>query len=107
MLSWFPVIAWTLVIPFGLRSDATRFDPGNFTAGLGGVGPRATPTIHNGRVYSQSANGYVNCLDLRTGTIIWAHDVRTDTSSTIVTWGKAGSPLVVDDMVVISGCPGK
>jgi outer membrane protein assembly factor BamB len=88
--------------PVWSRGDATRFDPGSFSAGLGGVGPRATPTIHNGRVFTQSANGYLNCFDMQTGRILWARDVRTDTSSNIVTWGKAGSPLVIDDTVIIS-----
>ena len=92
--------------PVWSRGDATRFDPGSFTGGLGGVGPRATPTIHNDRAYTQSANGYLNCFDMRTGKILWARDVRTDTLSSIVTWGKAGSPLVVDDMLIISvGAP--
>ena len=92
--------------PVWARSDATRFDPASFTGGLGGVGPRATPTIHSGRAFTQSAKGYVNCFDMRTGSLLWARDVRSDTASDIVTWGKAGSPLVVDDMVIISvGAP--
>ncbi len=41
--------------PEWTHADATRFDPDNMGAGLGGVGPRATPTIHNGRIYTQGA----------------------------------------------------
>ena len=34
---------------------------------MGGVGPRATPTIHAGRVYALGATGVLRCLDGATG----------------------------------------
>ena len=39
-------VVWT-------HADATRFDPADFQGGLGGIGPRATPTIHDGKVLTQ------------------------------------------------------
>ena len=42
----------------------------------------------------------------RTGNKIWSHDTSTEFGVTVTTWGKSGSPLVVDDMVLISvGAP--
>jgi outer membrane protein assembly factor BamB len=73
----------------------------------GGIGPRATPTIHAGRVYAQGATGVLRCLDGATGQEIWTEDLLKRTGSTAeedlnaVAWGRAGSPLVVDDLVVV------
>lgn len=74
---------------------------------LGGVGPRSTPTIHDGRVYSQGATGILRCNDLQTGEVIWSVDLIAKagwdqaTSEAAVTWGRAGSPLIVDDLCVV------
>jgi len=92
-------IVWT-------HSDPVRFDP-NGSGALGGVGPRATPTIHDAKVITQGATGIVNCLDARTGDAIWAHDTLAENKTGNLLWGKSGSPLVVvrenhDDMVVVS-----
>jgi outer membrane protein assembly factor BamB len=88
------------------HSDKTRFDPADFQGGLGGIGPRATPTIHDGKVITQGATGIVNCLDAKTGRVLWSHDTAKETGADVITWGKSGSPLVVDDLVIVSvGAP--
>jgi outer membrane protein assembly factor BamB len=87
-------IAWT-------HSDPVRWDP-IARGSLGGVGPRATPTIHDGKVFTHGATGIVNCLDARTGEVVWSHDTLKETGAEPVMWGKANSPLVVDDVVFIS-----
>jgi outer membrane protein assembly factor BamB len=92
-------VVWT-------HSDEARFDPADFQGGLGGIGPRATPTIHDGKVYTQGATGIVNCLDARTGKVIWSHDTAEETGADVIVWGKAGSPLVLDDMLIVNvGAP--
>lgn len=65
-----------------------------------GVGPRATPTIVKGRVYSLGGTGILNCLDLASGRQIWSKDIVTDKE--VPNWGMSGSPLVFDDLVVVS-----
>jgi outer membrane protein assembly factor BamB len=48
----------------------------------------------------------VNCLDARTGDVIWSCDTVKKFGATVALWGKSGSPLVVDDMVIVSvGAP--
>ncbi|MCC7474418.1 MAG: PQQ-binding-like beta-propeller repeat protein [Pirellulales bacterium] len=83
------------------HADQARFDPSDALSGLGDVGPRATPTVHGERVVTQGGTGIVNCLEARTGRKVWSHDTTKEFGVPVVTWGKAGSPLVVDDLVVI------
>lgn len=92
--------------PVWTHSDEARFDPADVAGSLGDIGPRATPTLHNERVFTQGGTGIVNCLDARTGQVIWSHDTAEEFGATVAIWGKSGSPLIVDDMVVISvGAP--
>ena len=69
---------------------------------LRGVGPRATPTIVEDRVYTLGATGILNCLDLATGERVWSEDILYDNDAEIASWGISGSPLVLDDLVVVS-----
>jgi outer membrane protein assembly factor BamB len=87
-------VVWTHI-------DQVRFAPGGAGA-LGFVGPRATPTIDGQNVLTQGATGIVNCLDLRTGQPHWMHDTLLETETENISWGKSGSPLVVNGRAVIS-----
>jgi outer membrane protein assembly factor BamB len=75
--------------------------PASFTESLGGPGPRATPTIADGRVYSLGAMGHLVCLELATGNKVWTADILKSDSEN-VRWGMSGSPLVFDQMVVVN-----
>jgi len=75
--------------------------PALFHEQLGGDGPRATPTIANGRVYALGATGILTCLDGKTGQAIWTADVLTENKSQNIEWGLCSSPLVYDGMVVV------
>ncbi|MEZ0386610.1 MAG: PQQ-binding-like beta-propeller repeat protein, partial [Verrucomicrobium sp.] len=46
-----------------------------FTQWQGGTGPRATPTVVDGKVYAYGATGILDCLDARNGARIWSRDV--------------------------------
>lgn len=81
--------------------------PGRFSHLLGGVGPRSTPTISEGRVYALGALGRFVCLDGATGDVIWEknlleeYNVTPEQESANVMFGRANSPLVVGDLVII------
>ncbi len=75
---------------------------------LGGVGPRSTPTIHRGKVYTLGATGRLHCLDGKDGRVVWEKNLLdelgiADPAADMVNlpWGRAGSPLVVNDLVVV------
>ena len=40
-----------------------------------GAGPTATPVVEQQRLYAVGANGYVHCLDVKTGAVIWANNI--------------------------------
>ncbi len=73
---------------------------------FGAIGPRSTPTIYEGLVYAFGATGILRCLDAN-GQLVWQRDVLEDQGMTLaeaeaaVAWGRANSPLVIDQQVVI------
>jgi len=75
-------------------------DPIRFWESNGGAGPRATPAVSDGRVFTLGATGMLNALDAQTGARIWAHNAAEDTGAKLPEWGFSGSPLVVDDLVI-------
>ncbi len=76
---------------------------------MGRIGPRSTPTINEGRVYALGATGVLRCLNGADGTLLWSHDILAECKTTVeedlnnVYWGRAASPLVVDNLVIVPG----
>jgi outer membrane protein assembly factor BamB len=85
---------------------------------MGGVGPRATPTIHNAMVYTHGATGILLCLRLQDGCVVWRDDLqeryfpkqddrptnaaeRQRAAEVAVMWGRAGSPLIYCDLCIV------
>jgi outer membrane protein assembly factor BamB len=77
--------------------DAARFWESN-----GGAGPRGTPTLAGGRVYTFGGTGILNALDARDGSVLWSRNVATDTGRKVPIWGFSSSPAVVGDTVIVA-----
>ena len=67
-----------------------------------GDGPRANPTIVDGRVYTIGATGVVTCLNAVDGRLVWTQNALSDPAKQNILWGMSGSPLVIDDKVVVT-----
>ena len=74
---------------------------GEFIEGLGGDGPRATPTYHDERIYALGALGELRCLIARTGALVWRRNILAENDAPNLTWGMSAAPLIVDENVVV------
>ena len=80
-----------------IHTDKTRFM--EVTAG---EGPRATPTIDGEFVFAWGATGILNCLELRTGNVVWARNILDEFKIENRIFGMAGSPLIADGKVIVT-----
>jgi hypothetical protein len=70
-----------------------------------GAGPRASPTVHGGRVYTVGATGVFLCLEAvpagGKAKLLWRHDLLREFEARSPKWGVACSPLVEGDLVIV------
>ena len=64
------------------------------------AGPRCTPTVDGGMVYTLGAEGDLFCFDVATGRIVWQRDLKKDFATKAALWGWASHPLVDGDRLV-------
>lgn len=58
------------------------------------AGPRVTPAVADGKVYSLGSEGNLLCLDAAKGTVVWSKEFKKDFSIKTPMWGFAGHPMV-------------
>lgn len=64
-------------------------------------GPGSTPVIDRDRVYSLGGGGQLLCHRADSGTLIWTKQVTSELDVKVPTWGFSGSPVIVDNMLLI------
>jgi outer membrane protein assembly factor BamB len=70
-------------------------------------GPRASPVIDEGRVFTMGAEARLQCLSLASGQIIWRRDLRAEYKVRQDFFGTASTPLVDGRLLIVNvGAPG-
>ncbi|HEV8002537.1 MAG TPA: PQQ-binding-like beta-propeller repeat protein [Planctomycetaceae bacterium] len=86
----------------GQRQWVYTYDPDYPKWALDGtnpLGPRATPIVENGRIYSLGILGRLVALDAKTGSVLWKHDLQKEFSGHLEC---TGSPLLENDLLIVS-----
>lgn len=69
---------------------------------LFGNGPRATPSVSGGKVYTFGITGVLTCIDAKTGEQVWQKDTLKDLKAANLYFGASCSPLVEGDIVLLN-----
>jgi outer membrane protein assembly factor BamB len=67
-----------------------------------GRGPNATPLVHNGKVYGLGVSGVLHCLDARSGSMVWSHDLVMEFGAATPHFGFSSSPLAHKDRLIVA-----
>lgn len=65
-----------------------------------GKGPKSTPVVSNGIVYTLGISGVLSAVDANTGKLKWRREFSKDYSKTSPLFGTAMSPLVDSGLVI-------
>ncbi len=67
-----------------------------------GQSPRATPVIHQDKVYLLGAFGELRCVNLKDGKLVWKRNLPAEFGAELPTWGMSATPLIIDDMLIVN-----
>lgn len=70
-------------------------------------GPRSSPLIHDGRVYTYGAEGMLTCLAVKDGAKLWQRHVNREYEVPQGFFGVATAPVIDQDLLLLNvGAPG-
>jgi outer membrane protein assembly factor BamB len=70
------------------------------------AGPRATPAVEGGKVYTLGAMGDLYCLEVQTGRVLWSKNFTRDYHAEVPLWGFAAHPLLDgNELICLVGGP--
>jgi outer membrane protein assembly factor BamB len=67
-----------------------------------GNGPRATPLISGGKVYTYGAEGMLSCVELESGKKVWQESLRSSYKMRDNFFGIGTSPLIEGDLLLVN-----
>jgi outer membrane protein assembly factor BamB len=67
-----------------------------------GNGPRATPCVDLGHVYSLGVTGLLTCLEVENGKQIWQVDTLKELNAPPLFFGVSTSPIIAGDLVLLN-----
>jgi outer membrane protein assembly factor BamB len=65
-----------------------------------GKGPKSTPVVSNGNVYTFGISGVLSCHDANTGKVKWRREFSKDYKATSPLYGTAMSPVIIDGLLI-------
>ena len=83
---------WEHVTPMTFQSDAGA-EMGN--------GPYATPLVVGDRLFTAGVAGRFQCLDKKTGKLLWTQQLWEDHKGSRLMYGYASSPIAFREMVIV------
>jgi outer membrane protein assembly factor BamB len=66
-----------------------------------GNGPRGTPVVNDGKVFTLGNTGVLAAWDAKSGEVVWKVDTLKDFAAKNLFFGVSTSPIVVDNTVII------
>jgi outer membrane protein assembly factor BamB len=63
-------------------------------------GPRCTPAVSDGKVYTLGAMGHLYCLNAVTGKVVWSKNFPADYKAPVPMWGFCSHPLVYKNLLI-------
>ncbi|REJ69817.1 MAG: pyrrolo-quinoline quinone [Planctomycetota bacterium] len=63
-------------------------------------GPRATPLVADGKVYTLGTEGNLICFDAADGTVHWSRELKKDYNVEAPLWGFSASPLLDENRLI-------
>jgi outer membrane protein assembly factor BamB len=63
-------------------------------------GPRCTPAVSDGKVYTLGSEGNLYAFDAKSGDVLWSHDFPKEYGAKTSLWGYSGHPLVDGDKLI-------
>jgi outer membrane protein assembly factor BamB len=82
---------WEHATPATFQSDAREM----------GNGPYSTPLIAGGRLFTTGVAGRMQCLDKKTGKVVWTQDLWRGHGGSRLMYGYASSPIAYRDTVIV------
>ena len=82
---------WEYTTPMTFQSDAPEM----------GNGPDATPLIVGDRIFTAGVAGRLQCLEKKTGKLLWTQQLWTDHHGSRLMYGYASSPIAFRDMIIV------
>jgi outer membrane protein assembly factor BamB len=64
------------------------------------AGPRATPLVSDGKVYTLGAEGNLFCLAAKDGKVLWSREFKKDYNIPTPVWGFSAPPLLDGDRLI-------
>jgi outer membrane protein assembly factor BamB len=89
---------WEHATPVTFQSDYAEM----------GNGPYSTPLVTGDRLFTTGVAGRLQCLEKKTGKLLWTQDLWQEHKGTRLAYGYASSPIAFRETVIVPvGGPGK